>query len=253
MMEPARGLLSEDSSNIKNLDINVYLTVRDAHIIDACKALECFTYFRYNHLADTIAVPINLMMPRALKERLRRHRSTLEILVLHFYSMQIHHGPGRFERDDLCFGDLRAFSKLKLLDMTQETLVGSTREQDPDSYLASPDGYTATVPVAVKDAQNLTQILPASLEHLTIRECDKRIVPLIEELLSAVADVVPRLNNLRMVVSHWAMPLGNDVITRLRELAEAAFVQLICERDDTPEASLAGSSDGSGTDRIYNS
>lgn len=144
-----------------------------------------------------------------IREALISSRNTLEVLRLDAHpKSQLH-----WEETCVSIGPLPDFTSLKILDVTQTTLLGFEMVYE-DLTLAVP-------------ALPFEEMLPSSLESLTIHRCSFTIVPYLEAISTKLKDRFPHLQ----VIELGEINLAEDSL--YIDLAEKDLDQYPQEEHDT--------------------
>lgn len=218
-------LLNDEVSNLTDLTLGLsYIhPMKLIQILKRCTKLEAF---------DCDFQPELMFIPgfswNTIKEALSNSRHTLEELTL---SAQLHSQLVSEEYDGsegtcVSIGSLQDFTSLRKLDVLQTTLLG---------FENLIDELTLAVP-----APPFAEMLPSSLESLTIDLCTLTIVPYLEDMSSKLEDRFPNLQEIRLSsidLKEWEMAYypesehetlmqsRKDRVERLKEVFVKANVQ----------------------------
>jgi hypothetical protein len=172
--------IDPESSSVENIVLRKSALVKEAiqPIIRSCRSLKTFSFSHgLSGFFATVFTPYDAI------QALRQHRSTLEelkILVLDFWDAFSWHPE--FPAYKIYMGThLRDFTKLKTLMCEMENLLGLEPGQ------IRPD----------RNPPALVDVLPESIESLTIPNVDKQIIPHLQKLEEVKAKRFP---NLRQVI-----------------------------------------------------
>jgi hypothetical protein len=114
-----------------------------------------------------------------IREALASSRNTLEVLTLNALL-----GSQLVEEGTLSIGSLTDFTSLRRLDVPQTTLLG---------FEVVYEDYTLAIP-----ALPFEEMLPSSLESLTIDRCTLTCIPYLEAMSTKLGDRFPHLREIRL-------------------------------------------------------
>ena len=148
-------------------------------LVRGCKALKSFKYSHHYKVGSRLST--EQFTTRELIRALENHCETLE----HF-RLDLHSGwdPQMWlrlmeEEDDFRLGDIRNFTKLVTLDVEQTALL----TEDPKRQTNS---------------RPFVEMMPSSLQMLTIRSCSDSIVPHMQNLSILCKDFLPQLKQVEI-------------------------------------------------------
>jgi hypothetical protein len=198
------------TSSISTLSFNESFLTADAArtVVHFCKALKTFSFTFGRMFSFAFGRMYVLGQPftaHEIVQALQLHKSTLENLRLDLNENWIKPGWDQFEASQIMAGSLRNFQKLTTLEAGQQSLLGflfGTPDEQLDSNLP-----------------RLVEILPASLESVTILYCDHRIESHLLELAQARRDAPERFPHLKTIdialVPTWRrLSVNEDAVER---------------------------------------
>ncbi|OCL07136.1 hypothetical protein AOQ84DRAFT_223168 [Glonium stellatum] len=160
-------------------------------LIRGCKALRSFQYSHHYKVGSRLSA--EQFTTRELIRALGNHCKTLE-----YFRLDLHSGwdPQMWlrlieEEDDFRLGDIRNFTKLATLDVEQTALL----TEDPKKQISN---------------RPFVEMMPSSLQSLTIRSCSDSIIPHIRDLSIWHKDFLPQLKQVEITAIKEVI---SDVVT----------------------------------------
>jgi hypothetical protein len=199
-------------------------------ILKRCTKLEAF----HRELQRPNPVSTPGFSWKTIIEALNNSRGTLKELILNADTVEelSFEEPGSLETF-VSIGPLTNFISLRIPDLPQSAILGF-------EFL---EGYSTLGP-----APPLEELLPSSLEYLTIGQCSLNIVPYLDNMLIKIEDKFPHLRDIDLIgmdlkvwdincpgEERWGVMLGREVrVERLQEAYAAAGVHCcqFYDRDD---------------------
>ncbi|KAI4762556.1 hypothetical protein E4T52_03981 [Aureobasidium sp. EXF-3400] len=221
--------LNVEESHLTDLTLGIsYIDpMKMIQILERCTKLEVF----HCELQRPSPVPSPTFSWDIFREALDSSRGTLKELTLD--ADELSERPNT-DGTSVSIGPLTDFTSLRKLVIPQSALLGSESIEDYSTLGPSPP---------------LEEILPSSLESLTIERCSFNIVPYLEDISSKLEDKFPHLREIRLIAMDmkvWQINDGpdgefqtvvkgrEDRVVRLKEAFTAAGVRCLqaFDRDD---------------------
>jgi hypothetical protein len=224
--------LKDEELHLTDLTLGIsYMDpTRMMQILKRCTKLEAF----HRELQRPNPVLTPGFSWKTIIEALNNSRGTLKELRSNADAVEelSFEGPGSLG-PHVSIGPLTDFMSLRVLDLPQSVILGF-------EFL---EGYSTLGP-----APPFEELLPSSLEYLTIGQCSLNIVPYLENMLIKIEDKFPHLRQIDLIdmdlkvwdidcpdEERWGVMLGREArVERLKEAYTAAGVRCdqYYDRDD---------------------
>lgn len=218
-MSPSR--FKEGSSAVEHLHILESGMGTDAMRVFAqsCKTLRTFNYTFGN-----VDYYDDYFKPQEAVKELERHKDTLEELTMLYDDDRLKQSWYDLTAREWYMGtELQQFTRLKKLRSGMHSLLGLLHPQS-----AAIETYPAN-PQADRERPELVDVLPASIEHLTILYADARIIPHLQKVGVACENRFPNLR--KVIVGFCSESTEKDVQFEISGLELSVLYQTPEERE----------------------
>ncbi|KAF3029406.1 hypothetical protein E8E15_009690 [Penicillium rubens] len=218
-MSPSR--FREGSSAVEHLHILESGMGTDAMrvFVQSCKTLRTFNYTFGN-----VDYYDDHFKPQEAVEELRRHKVTLEELTMLYDDDRLKQSWYDLTAREWYMGaELRRFTKLKVLRSGMHSLLGLLHAQS-----AAMETYPAD-PRADRGRPELVDVLPASIEHLTIMYADAQIIAHLQKIGVVCKNQFPNLR--KVIVGFCAESTEKDIQLEIPGLELLLLYQTAEERE----------------------
>lgn len=218
-MSPSR--FRDGSSSVEHLHILASCMGPDAMrvFVRSCRTLRTFNY-TFGKVRDNE----DHFRPREAVEELRRHVDTLEELTMLYDDDHVKMPLYDLTAREWYMGTgLRRFTRLKKLRSGMHSLLGLLHSQSDamEAYPANPQ--------ADKERPELVDVLPASIEHLSILYADARIIPHLQKVGDVREKQFPNLK--KVIVGVCSESTEKDIQLEIPGLELVVLYQTQEERE----------------------